>query len=141
MNQKDRVGEIGYNNFNSEMKIIKYIKSYDMFVEFQDEHKSVIHCTYPAFRHGSVKNPYDKSVYGIGYLGNTTSHADCKVKKSYDTWTTMLRRCYSVEYDKFGKVRFQSYANCSVCDEWHCYANFEIWYDENYYSIDGNGFR
>lgn len=40
----------------------------------------------------------------------------------------MLNRCYG------GKLK--AYEKCSVCDEWLCYANFEEWYNNNYYKTD-----
>lgn len=49
-------------------------------------------------------------------------------KKSYSTWSDILRRCYS---DK-GETRWKSYSDCSICDEWLIYDNFKVWYDKNY---------
>lgn len=43
---------------------------------------------------------------------------------------SMLRRCYTKD------KQTKSYENCYVCDEWHNYSNFEIWYENNYYRIN-----
>ena len=43
----------------------------------------------------------------------------------------MLRRCYSEKH----QIKNPSYKQCSVCEEWLCYANFEKWYDDNYYEV------
>lgn len=34
-----------------------------------------------------------------------------------------------------GKNVESAYVNCSVCDEWLCYLNYKIWFDENYYTV------
>ena len=73
----------------------------------------------------------NKKIFGVAYVGNTTvknlqTHKD---KESYKCWYHMIRRCY--------ENKDTSYKDCSVCEEWLCYANFEKWYNENYYEIDG----
>jgi hypothetical protein len=45
----------------------------------------------------------------------------------------MLERCYSEKH----RDKHSAYAECTVCDEWHCYQTFAKWYEENYYIIDG----
>lgn len=55
--------------------------------------------------------------------------------KSYKIWQNMLLRCYSEKW----RQRTQSYADCSVCDEWLTFSNFKKWFDENYvegYQLD-----
>lgn len=45
-----------------------------------------------------------------------------------------MRRCYNdkdFDYRSYGKV------GVKVCDEWHSFYNFEKWYLDNYYEIDG----
>ena len=51
------------------MRIIKYNSNIDIVVEFQDKYKVRVHTQYKHFKSGGVKNPYDKSVFGAGYLG------------------------------------------------------------------------
>jgi hypothetical protein len=33
--------------------------------------------------------------------------------------------------------KFNTYLDCSVCEEWHNYQSFCEWFDENYYTIEG----
>lgn len=128
-----RLGEEKLNNKNSPMKIIEYKNSKDILVQFQDEHGCIVHTDYRRFLNGNVKNVYSKSLYNIGYLGNSCIHNENKkIKNSYYTWAGMIRRCYSEEY----KTKHPTYYNAKVCKEWLCYENFEKWYDENYYEID-----
>ena len=80
---------------------------------------------------GTVKDPFFPNLHGVGCIGNTTSSLNVDgstvVKKSYTTWEHMLRRCYATNtnLDK-------TYKDCSVCPEWLCFENYEVWYDANY---------
>ena len=41
----------------------------------------------------------------------------------YETWKSMLRRCYSDKYQN----KHPTYIGCSVCDEWLKFSNFKKW--------------
>ncbi len=69
--------------------------------------------------------------YGVNDVAKRT-HVNGVSVRSYDTWTSMLKRCYSKKVHN-GQP---SYIGCSVCDEWLYFSNFLKWYDENY--IEGN---
>jgi hypothetical protein len=131
----DRTGEESYNNFGTLMKIVKYKDANNMIVEFQDSRKARIHTQYGHFKKGKVKNPYDKEVFGVGYLGvgkYTARGKDKKLTNAYISWENMLKRCYDPYYIN----RFPTYKDCYVCDEWLCFQNFAKWYYENYYEIE-----
>lgn len=49
---------------------------------------------------------------------------------SYLRWGAMMHRCYSSSEN-----RDPSYLGCTVCEEWHSYERFRIWFSENY--VDG----
>ena len=127
-NMKDeRIGEIGYNNFGSKMIIIEYNSNVDMTVEFQDKHKAKVKTTWQSFKRGKVANPYDKTLCGVGYLGE--NH---KINQDiYKEWTQMIIRCY----DPYFLNRHPTYIDCYVCDDWLNFSNFSKWYEENYYKI------
>ena len=99
------------------MKIIKFINNSDMDVQFLDEYGFIKkHVKYTAFKKGQIKNPYDKTVCGIGCLG--VGKYKCKrdnednLSEVYETWMGMLRRCY------FDDTKFPAYYDrCIVCDE------------------------
>ena len=131
----DRVGEIGYNNFGTKMIIIKYVKSKEIYVEFQDEHKFIKRASYDNFKIGNVKNPYDKKFFGVGYFGEGKykSRINKEYTKEYGIWKAMLERCYSKEK----RYKNPTYEDCTVCKEWHNFQNFAKWYEENYYEIEG----
>lgn len=72
-----------------------------------------------------------RSVCGIGYLGRTGVDTNSLI---YRKWVNMMQRCY---YDKVHEQK-PYYADCTVCEEWLNFSNFEIWYNENH--IEGKKF-
>ncbi len=118
------------------MKIIRYGNWDDIDIEFLDEfHYVKEHQSYVNFKTGSVKNPYDVTVNGVGYIGigkyktvrddNPKRHTD-----AYNTWVTMLYRCYCDEDTVY-------FRESTVCKEWLCYQNFAEWYEKNKYEVKG----
>lgn len=116
------------------MKIIAYRTNSDLDIEFMDDfHYVKKHAMYSNFTSGSVKNPYDKTIYGVGYIGTGKylSHNNGKHNYVYDTWHDMLRRCYHHESKLFNAY----YETCIVCAEWHNYQAFAKWYEEREYPV------
>lgn len=133
----NRLGEVRNNKFGTPMKIIRYGSYDDIDVIFLDEHQYVKeHNTYSNFKMGAIKNPYDRSVYGVGYVGegNHIIIQDKKVALSYEVWSEMLARCY-LESRKHLHPAY--YGIVTVCDEWQCYHRFADWYEEHTYECDG----
>lgn len=64
---EERLGETRLNNMGSSMCIIKYINYNNIIVQFKNGYMD--HTTYGNFTRGTVKNPFDISVYNIGYIG------------------------------------------------------------------------
>lgn len=131
----NRIGEKNINNFGSEMVIVEYKKYSDIDVYFPEYDWTTKNNTYQNFKNGKIKSPYDKSVFGVGYLGEGEyeSRENGKLTKVYATWCHMLERCY---YEKCHEKQ-PTYKDCKVSDEWHNFQNFAKWYDENYYEIEG----
>ena len=128
----NKVGEINKSNQGYMMTIIKYYDYHNIEIMFNDERNTVVHADYSAFQKGKVKNPYHKTLFNLGYIGDTlTVDSNGKRKESYYSWKRMLKRCYDEQ------SKYNTYKDCTVCEEWLCYANFEKWYNENYYEIDG----
>lgn len=108
----------------------------DINVKFLDNHGYIKeHITYNAFKKGEVKNPYDITVLGVGYIGVGKHYVQKKGEKAeveYTTWCSMLDRCYR------NKEKYPAYCNkCSVCDEWLNYQIFADWYERNKYETKG----
>ena len=85
----NRLGEINTNRFGTIMKIIEYNKAINIVVEFKDKYKYKKKTKKKKFKDGEVSNPYDKSFYGVGFLGigeyNTKDLA-------FKYWSTMIQR-------------------------------------------------
>ena len=122
--KKQRIGEIKYNNQGCLMKIVEYINSQNIVVEFQDEYKAKICSSYYWFQTGNIKNPYFPSVYGVGILGEKyPSKEGNKNTKEYVTWQSMLQRCFNGRK----KEKYPNYKEATCCNEWLLYENFYEW--------------
>ena len=85
---------------------------------------------------GAIKNPFDITVFGKGYLGDGkySGWINGKHTEEYEIWKGIIKRCYC---EKQSNV-FNSYYNISeVCDEWLNFQNFAHWYDNHKYECDG----
>lgn len=91
------LGEIRENNHGTVMKIISIHNRDDIDVMFLDDFNYVKkHVMYSCFKNGVVKNPYDKTIHGVGYLGvgNYSRKKERDNTLEYITWYGMLERCY-----------------------------------------------
>lgn len=112
------------------MKIIRYNGKSDVDIEFLDDfHYIKRNQLYANFVSGGVKNPYDRTVYGVGYIGvgEYKPSINKKNTQEYDLWKNMLERCYCEKR----RHRAKTYINCEVCEEWHNFQNFAKWFHEN----------
>lgn len=129
------LGEIRKNTFGTEMKIIECNTQKNIIVEFLDDYHYRKTTTYTTFKSGNVKNPYDKKICNVGYMGKGKYH--CKYSNGihtleYQNWIAMIRRCY----DNNRKNIYSAYfGNCKVCNQWHDFQEFGKWYEENFYQV------
>jgi hypothetical protein len=130
---KERIGITSKNKFGTEMELFEYINANDIWVKF--ENGETTHTTWDCFVRGEVKNVFDKSVFGVGYIGEGIYKPNVdKIKTNeYQIWISMLSRCYDEEF----KEKFPTYKNTKVVTKWHNFQNFAKWYSENYYEIEG----
>jgi len=128
---KDRAGEKGHNKQGYKMWILKYESANDITVQFESGY--LVSSKYVNFITGNIKDPYSKSVYGKGYLGEGKYKAseNGKNTKAYAAWNSMLQRCY----DKSTSYNLESYVGCTVCDEWLNFQSFAKWYYDNHYKV------
>lgn len=127
-----KIGEIHRSNEGYDFEIVSYNSYTNVVVKLLNtDYEYLKSVRYGDLKKGQVKNPFHKSVRGVGYMGVGSYGAKVNGKQDirYKTWTSMLNRCY-----KNGGIN--SYKDCTVCEEWHNYQNFAKWYDENYYEVD-----
>lgn len=131
----NRIGERNINTFGSEMVIIDYRNANNIDVYFPEYNWIYKNACHQSFKKGNIKCPYERSIYGIGYLGE----GDYKVSKNlkhtriYDTWHHMLQRCY----DKKWHEKYPTYKDCSANEEWYNFQNFAEWDNDNFYIVEG----
>ena len=131
--KNNRVGEENINNFGSKIIIKEYRSCMDMDVYFPEYNWTAKSVKYQNFKKGQIKCPYERRTYGVGYIGEGKykTRINGKKTKCYDTWQSMLQRCYDNKYHE----KYPTYINCEVCDEWLNYQNFGTWYEGNYYEV------
>ena len=135
-----RIGEENVNFQGCLMKISKYNSAGDIYVEFQDNYKSVIHAAYREFKNGKIKNPYYPDVYNVGVIGlKYKAFENSKDVREYKIWHSILQRCY----DTKTQTRQPTYAGCFVSERWKFYENFYEWVHEqnNYEKWNKNEIR
>lgn len=138
MSLEFKIGKCFPTKCGTNIKIIEYINSHNILIEFQDKFKYRTIKQANMIRKGSIKNPFFPNIYGVGYLGlgEFKTHITTSTKvisKEYNVWRGMIRRCYDEEKLK----QFPSYRDCSVHPEWHNFQNFAKWYTSHkYYDTD-----
>lgn len=126
--KKEREGKEFINKWGEKAIVIRYGGINDVDIRYDNGYVQNLRW------HSLVKgfhNPYTKSVYGVGYLGEGKYNVGDKV--IYSVWSGMLERCYNPYFLN----KCPAYRDCFVCEEWHCFQNFAKWYEEKYYEIEG----
>lgn len=123
---KNRTGEKHITNEGYGVEIIEYFGALNCTIQFEDGN-IIINREYSSIVRGTIKNPYHKSVHGVGYFGNGRYSSKTHFKIYY-TWNGMLERCYS---EKLQKKR-PTYIDCTVDTGWCNFQNFAKWFEENY---------
>lgn len=88
-------------------------------VLFHSTH-SLVEASRPNIRRGQVRDPYKKTIFGEGCLGEYKEQHPYQ-KAAYNLWYNMMRRCYDPslpEYQLYGG------AGVFVDQSWRCFANF-----------------
>lgn len=124
-----------YTNEGYKIKVVNYIDRHNVIIEFQDEYKFKTKTTMQNIRKGQVKNPYKKTIYGLGYygVGEYTSRINGIKTEPYIKWFSMFNRCYDENY----LAKNPSYKGCEVDESFQCFQDFAQWYEENLYEYDG----
>lgn len=123
-------GEIFPTKRSGNLRIVKYIKSNEVLVEFVST-KYRATTTMNRINNGRVKDPYYPIIFGFGYFGEGEYTAiDRKtnlISKCYISWTEMIKRAYSKEHKK----TLPTYDRCTIHKEWGNYQIFSEWYYQN----------
>ena len=128
-----KIGATNYNTKGTLMKIVD-IRNDLVTVEFQDKHKYRMTTIFTNFKTGCIKNPYDKTIVGVGYIGvgKYRSWENGHSTLVYAIWKAMITRCY---YEKDKDLHRTYYDKCTVCEEWHNFQVFAEWYERESYLL------
>ena len=132
-----KIGDVFKTNEGCEYNIIEVISSTKIKIEFQDDIKYKKYVANKEIKNGSIRNPFLKNVFGVGYYGGELKFGEFN-RMAYEYWHRMIERCYS---KKYLKKHIRYYLICTVCDEWLNYYNFNSWFKENYYEIENDNDR
>jgi len=123
---KIKAGDVFFNTRGEEIVVLQYDNCNNVIVQFQDSFGYTKTTNSAYLREGWVKNPYFRSVYGVGYfgVGDFKSRRGHENEVLYNRWRHMLYRAYSDEY----KSKNPTYENITVCEDWLNLQNFAKWY-------------
>jgi hypothetical protein len=126
-----RLGEKHTTNEGYEIEIIEYFNFHNCTIKFDDENETILkNMNYSCVKTGEIKNPYHRSVHGVGFMG-LGMYSKPLIKKHrhyYLIWKGILERCYNEKTLK----RCPTYKDVTVCEEWHNFQNFAEWFEENW---------
>lgn len=124
---KQRVGMTNVNSQGYTMKVIDYIDYKNVIIEFQDDYRERITCTWGAFERGTIKNHYAPFVCGVGMVGSKyPTVVNGELVREYISWSSMITRCYTKTIIN-GENHYRRYEDAEVCKEWLLYENFYEW--------------
>lgn len=118
------VGNRYINNAGFKYTVTEFFRSDDITVEFDN---GVIkkHRSHWEIKKGTIANPYEPTVHGVGYWGEGKYDSSFI---GYKSWVNVITRTSSKSY----KTNRPTYKTATVCEEWKCLQNFGAWYDQNW---------
>jgi len=124
-----QVGRVHSSNRCGKFEITSYSGYLNIKIKFKDT-GFITTVTSGPIRTGEVRDKTYPQVFGVGFVGQGVHLATYLGKSTveYDTWASMLRRCYSEK----SHLKSPTYKNCTVALEWHNYQNFASWFKEHY---------
>jgi len=122
------VGSVLRNNQGSEFVIEKIEGRMKVSIRYLDIHGHASVEAATLIKLGSIKNPYQPKIYGVGFMGVGPFRSAIGSIRTpeYEAWKAMMSRAY----DKSLHARNPAYIGCSVCPEWHNFQNFAAWLND-----------
>lgn len=122
------VGDIFDTNEGGSVTVIKLLKDSKALIKHNDEFGYEVEVEKIRLLRGTIKNPYHRSVQGVGYhgVGKYKTQVNKVLDLAYRKWRGMMTRNYYHDYEN----KFSSYKDYYVSDEWHNLQTFSDWYYE-----------
>lgn len=120
-----QAGQVFETNEGGSCTVIAYKNASHVEIKFNDNYGLLAVVRTGDLRRGKVKNPYHRSVYGVGFIGTGSFKRSVKgrLTREYRVWSGMLARCYR----DGTKQRNPTYVDCTVHKDWHNFQNFAKW--------------
>lgn len=133
MDNKVEIGKVFFTKEGYKFVVVDYTGNSFYKIRFENGYEVRAKITH--IKSGVTKNPYHRTVFGVGYLGEKGYQAHHKGKSThaYSTWFSMMRRCYCEK----SKILQPAYIDCTVDEEWHNFQNYAEWYYNNPYAKVG----
>lgn len=107
--------------------VISYLGDDKYIVRFVDGYETV--ASSPQIKRDTIKNPFQKRVFGVGYVGIGDYKGNRgENKRLVHAWRGLLTRCYDEDYREW---HLYGGKGVSVHKDWHNLQNFCKWYKEN----------
>jgi hypothetical protein len=129
-------GFIGKTFYGDNFVVLETLPGNNCMVQFLDEFKYKRTASKNAVIKGNVKNPFRRSVYGVGYFGDGP-YTSVNSQRQYKVWQCMLERCYNEAHPAH-----KHYADVEVCGDWHNFQSFAAWcltqkgFEDKHFEID-----
>lgn len=130
MNTEDKLAQKYLTKEGYKIEIIEYFGHKNCTIKFSEGGHILKNRTLQNIKNGRIKNPYHRSIAGVGYIGEGLFHTQInnKVNLYYKAWKSMLERSYS----KKSHLKRPTYKDVTVCAEWHNFQVFAAWFEDNY---------
>lgn len=137
MGKKVKVGDVFKTSGGGFVEVVSLVGSSHLEVKSLNEEGGIYKVGKKAIKNSTARDPYKRTVLGVGYLGVGEYKAteNCKSTKAHAAWLGAMSRCYS---DCFQR-KCTTYEGCTVSKEWHNFQKFAHWYynqvgwQENYH--------
>lgn len=126
MKNENLIGKKFTDKKGNSFTIIEYFNNANVTVQFEDG-TIVKNRQLGNIKDGNIKNLNTPNVFGVGYFG-VGKYSQLLNLRSYQTWNSMLARCYSVREGENNLT----YKDCSVDQKWHDFQVFASWYEKNF---------
>lgn len=123
---KIKAGDVFPINNGGSVTVIEYRSAVEIVIQHNDAHAHICTTRAEHLRTGKVRNPYHRSVFGVGFVGagKYAPVENGKPTPAYMAWDNMMTRCYSAEF----KEKNQSYRDCEAVPDWHNFQDFADWF-------------